>query len=754
MPRLSPSKLFVLSLLSCAVASCTAASVDLSGPSSASYPAHIASTPSWIVAGGQGSGALGLALASADLDGDGVDDLVLGMPGLNDGQSSEGGAFFFAGDGVSYATSAAWVRTSDEPFAFLGGSVSIPGDLNADGIDDLVLGAWQADGTTANEGRIEVFYGGVGGLSSSPDLVVFGGQGGGSFGYSLAGGDLNGDGITDLVVGAPTWEDTQPSEGAVFWYAGSAAGLAGTPSGMLSFGTASAAFGYSLAVVGDIDQDGDDDLLVGSPEYTNVEIGEGRVVLVHGDPSGPVSLVAWEAESDQASARMGHSVSSAGDVNDDGHPDFIVGTPWFDTMAAESGQVELWLGATDPPAVSADWTWQGLQGGGLAGVAVLGAGDLNGDGVPDLAVGASHADISVPDEGLVYIFPGTSGDVPWLQPGRVVALGGMLAQFGSALTTAGDANGDGYDDLLVGGWNFSSAAFGEGVASLLLGVPATVDIDMDGFCVAPGGCVADIPGGDCDDFDPARFPGAPEVCDGVDQDCDGLLPLDEQDSDGDGWMSCAGDCNDNDDTLNPGVEEVCDLVDHDCDGLPDNGLVPPAFWPDADGDGHGDPLGTPVQTCGNVPTGYVSASDDCDDDDPTINPSAAETTCTGIDEDCSFLTPDVEDRDGDAFTPCTDCQDLGTTLQCGDCDDIDQEVNPYMAETCGDGIDQDCDGVDPSCSLPPVCDEPDNICNEVGCACSAGGEGQPGAVLTFSIFAMLFGVGRRRRTRRFEGADS
>jgi uncharacterized protein (TIGR03382 family) len=442
---------------------------------------------------------------------------------------------------------------------------------------------------------------------------------------------------------------------------------------------------------------------------------------------------------------MGHALSGIGDVNDDGHPDFVVGTPWFDGSAAENGKADLWFGATDPPAVVADWTWEGPQAGGLAGVSVLGAGDLNGDGVPDLAIGASHASLTLPDEGLVYIFPGILGGAPWPLPGRVVGLGGLLAQFGSALATAGDANGDGYDDLLVGGWNFSSSAAGEGVASLLLGVPATVDIDMDGFCVAPGGCVAGIPGGDCDDFDPARYPGAPELCDGVDQDCDGQLPLDEQDSDGDGWMTCAGDCNDNDAGIGPGSAEVCDLIDHDCDGLPDNGLVPPAFWPDGDGDGHGDPLGTPVQTCGNVPSGYVSAADDCDDEDPSISPSAPEVTCTGVDEDCSFLTPDVADRDGDAFTPCVDCQDLGTTLQCGDCDDIDQEVNPYMAETCGDGIDQDCDGIDPNCALPPVCDEPDNVCDDVGCSCSAGAVPNGGGLLALVLVSGLLRLGRRRR---------
>jgi hypothetical protein len=743
MPRITP---FLIALsFSFTGVGCSA--VDAPEPSSTSdYAAHIASEPAWVVAGGQGSAALGLALASGDLTGDGTADLVLGMPGLDDGQSSEGGVFLFAGDGVSYATTALWSYTSNEPFAFLGGAVSIPGDLNDDTFSDLVVGSWQADGATANEGRVEVFYGGPAGLAAVPDVVIDGGQAGASFGFSLAGGDVNGDGVADLLVGAPDWSETESSEGAVFWFAGSSAGLSSVPSGLLAVGSAGASFGYSVAVPGDVDQDGDDDILVGSPEYSDVEVGEGRALLFHGDPLGPTASAIWEVESDQLFARMGHSVAGAGDVNGDGHPDLLVGTPWFDGASLENGQVDLWFGATAPPALTSDWSWEGPQSGGLAGVSVAGAGDLNGDGVDDLAVGASHADIGVPDEGLLFVFPGLLGTEPSAQPGRVISLGGLLAQFGSSIASAGDANGDGFDDLLVGGWNFSSAAAGEGVATLLLGVPATVDIDMDGFCVNPAGCVAGIPGGDCNDFDPARYPGAPELCDGVDQDCDGALPLDEQDSDGDGWMSCAGDCNDFDAGINPDAAEICDLIDHDCDGLPDNGLVPPAFWPDGDGDGHGDPLGTPIQTCGNVPEGYVSRADDCDDDDPSLSPSEDEITCTGIDEDCSFLTPDVEDRDGDAFTPCGDCQDLGTTLQCGDCDDVDQDINPYMSETCGDGIDQNCDGIDPECALPPVCNEPDNICEEVSCACASvrglNEDSAPPALL-----ALLLGVALLRRGR-------
>ncbi|MEE2829189.1 MAG: MopE-related protein [Myxococcota bacterium] len=735
-----------LSLLLAAIAAGCAGEQPAPVAGSLSSAAHISHVPAWVVASGQASAALGLAVAGGgDLDGDGISDGVLGVPGLDAGQPSEGGVFVFSGDGTSFASTPSWSRTSDQAFAFLGAAVAIVGDLNDDGVDDLAVGAWQADGDEANEGRVEIFYGSSLGLPAEPNLTLLGGQEGASFGFSLAGGDINGDGIDDLLVGAPGWDGGEPAEGAVFWFEGSPSGLVSLPSGTLTLGSAGASFGYSLAVVGDVDLDGDDDLLVGAPTFADPEPEEGMVALFHGDPSGLLASAEWTAQSDQVFSRMGHSVAGAGDVNADGYSDLLVGTPWFDDLTFDRGRAELWLGGEDPPEALADWTWIGPQTGGLLAAALAGPGDLNGDGVDDLVVGATHGDQGIPGEGLIYVFPGVAGGVPGPLPGRVIGGAGILAQFGSALAPVGDANGDGFADLLVGGWNFTSSELGEGMAALLLGIPATVDLDMDGFCVGLG-CVAGIPGGDCDDLDPDRYPGAPELCDGIDQNCDGVLPLDEQDGDGDGWMACLGDCNDNDVEIHPGAVEECDTIDHDCDGLPDNGVVPPSYWPDADGDGHGDPLGIPIQTCGIPQEGYVPSADDCDDDNASLNPSALEVTCNGVDEDCSFLTPDVPDRDGDAFTPCEDCQELGTNLQCGDCDDVDQEINPYMAETCSDGIDQDCDGIDPECALPPLCDEPDNICEELGCACSSGAaRGLPPLLSLLGLLGLVGLHGLRRR---------
>jgi MYXO-CTERM domain-containing protein len=148
---------------------------------------------------------------------------------------------------------------------------------------------------------------------------------------------------------------------------------------------------------------------------------------------------------------------------------------------------------------------------------------------------------------------------------------------------------------------------------------------------------------DCDDLDPDRFPGNPEVCDGVDNDCDDALPPSELDADGDTFLACE-ECDDTQAANYPGNAEVCDGADNDCDGSPDNGLTFADWWPDVDGDTFGDASASPVSACADLAE-HARNADDCDDGNADISPNATDVPGNGIDEDCSGADTPAVDQD-------------------------------------------------------------------------------------------------------------
>ncbi len=240
------------------------------------------------------------------------------------------------------------------------------------------------------------------------------------------------------------------------------------------------------------------------------------------------------------------------------------------------------------------------------------------------------------------------------------------------------------------------------------------DWDRDGYPVAV----------DCDDHDPAVSPGAEEVCNGMDDDCDGetdedfALAIYYWDDDGDGYGGAVagewcdafdpdtvledGDCDDGVASIHPGAEEVCNGRDDDCDGEVDEGLATFDYYLDEDGDGFG--TGDPRPQCGDIDSSYAPAAGDCDDADPNVNPDAEEV-CNGRDDDCDGEVDDADalphitlyqDEDGDGYgnddVPLVSCSESvsGYAAEPGDCDDTDASVHPGALDTC-DGRDNDCD---------------------------------------------------------------
>ena len=214
-------------------------------------------------------------------------------------------------------------------------------------------------------------------------------------------------------------------------------------------------------------------------------------------------------------------------------------------------------------------------------------------------------------------------------------------------------------------------------------------------CDLPDGAVSNA--NDCDDTDPAVFPGQIEACNEVDDDCDGEIDEDLQttfhaDQDGDGFGdadapldACAAptgyvldatDCDDGDTAVNPGAIEVCNTVDDDCDGEIDE-EVTSTYWLDQDGDGYGG-IGGSVEAC-ETPMGYADQDGDCDDSDIAFYPGAPETDCADPNDYNCDGSVTYADVDGDGWAACEEC------------DDNDRAVNPDAVEVC-DGIDNDCDG--------------------------------------------------------------
>ncbi|MBP7147218.1 MAG: FG-GAP repeat protein [Acidobacteria bacterium] len=444
------------------------------------YPVTVdplATTASWSGESNQVSGWFGYAVATAgDVNGDGYSDAIVGAPAFDNGQGDEGRAFVFLGGASGLAATAAWTAERDQSNALFASSVAAAGDVNGDGYDDVIVGASAWSNGEFYEGAAFLYLGSPAGLQASPAWQVEANQVFAQLGCSVAGaGDVNADGFADVIVGANGYDS---NKGAAFLYHGGPAGLSTTVARVLQPTSTSSQFGVSVATAGDVNADGFADVIVGANFHSNPSFNEGAAFVYLGSPAGVAAAPAWTGEANSPGAAFGTSVSTAGDVDGDGYADVLVGAPEFDNGQSNEGRVFLYYGnAAANLNARAPWTFEIDEADAYLGQSVAAAGDVNGDGRPDFAVGAPRSNYGAENAGRAYVFLGTPGGVA-AAPGWEFGIGPgsqSFGEFGAAVATAGDVNGDGFSDVLVGGYKYDNPEWDEGRAWVYLGSASKPD---------------------------------------------------------------------------------------------------------------------------------------------------------------------------------------------------------------------------------------------------------------------------------------
>ncbi|MDB5471287.1 MAG: hypothetical protein JWR84_2847 [Caulobacter sp.] len=400
-------------------------------------------------------------------------------------------------------------------FDYSGYSVSNAGDVNGDGIGDFIIGAYFADPPGSNTGNSYVVFGRTGAVN--PILLLSSLNG--TNGFRLTGttngdmsarsvssaGDVNGDGYDDLIIGADGSDIAGNASGTsyvVFGHAGAFAasiplgGLNGTTGFSITGVAASDSSGWDVASAGDVNNDGWDDLIIGAWGADNNALansGSAYVVFGHaGVFASTLSLSSlngtngFRLDGVAANDEAGRKVSSAGDVNGDGFADLLVGAFRADPNGNNSGAAYVVFGkASGFGASLALSTLDGTNGFRLAGGTALdytafgidSAGDVNGDGYDDMIVGAKFADTNGNTNGVTYVVFGkalgftASLNLTGLDGTNGFRIhGGAQGDYsGRSVAGAGDVNGDGFDDMLIGSHGSDVNGDRSGSAFLLFG---------------------------------------------------------------------------------------------------------------------------------------------------------------------------------------------------------------------------------------------------------------------------------------------
>ena len=417
---------------------------------------------------------------AGDVNGDGYDDFLIGAVSDDDMDTFAGQVYLVLGkkNGWSKDTNLSTASASflgEKEDDYLGDSIAGVGDVNDDGFDDFMIGARGNDEEGWGTGQAYLFMGRLDGWTMDTNVTSAYASFQGEHQYdhasgSLAGaGDVNGDGYDDILIGASGSDKGGEGTGQTYLVLGKKFGWRMDSS--LKYVDASfvgeevgTAIATDLAGAGDVNGDGYDDFLISSQWNNDGGENTGQTYLFFGRPEGwsmhtNISEADASFHGEKVNDAAGYSVAGAGDVNADGFDDFLIGSRRSGDGGDIAGQTYLILGKADGWSMDtslseADASFWGENEADFAGCSVAGVGDFNGDGYDDFLIGASSNDDKESGAGQTYLILGRAKG--WSMDVRLSAANasfwgeGKGDNSGRSLAGAGDVNGDGYDDILIG----------------------------------------------------------------------------------------------------------------------------------------------------------------------------------------------------------------------------------------------------------------------------------------------------------------
>lgn len=432
-----------------------------------------AQAQNWTAEANQGGSGLGRAVASAgDVNGDGFGDVIVGIRDWDGPVTDSGAARVYLGSAGGLSTTAAWSYSPSNIASSFGICVASAGDVNGDGYDDVLVGAPLYDNGQTNEGRAYLFLGSASGLASTPSWITESNQANAEYGTSVAGiGDVNGDGFADVAVGAPLFDNGQTDEGRVFFFHGGPTGLPIASNTSREVNVAGALFGAAISGGVDFNRDGRADMVVGSQFWDNGQVDEGTAWAYLGTATGVAASPVWQIESNLANSGLGSAVAALRDFNGDGYGDVLIGSQRYDGPEVDEGRAQVYLGNSLGLASLPFFSIESNQAGAFLGSAVASAGYVNDDVFSDIIVGARYYDSGQINEGAAFVYLGAATAPPSV-PFATYQSNQVDAELGIAVGGDLDVQRDGAGDVLVGLWQYDNGQVNEGLAWAFYGTPS------------------------------------------------------------------------------------------------------------------------------------------------------------------------------------------------------------------------------------------------------------------------------------------